>query len=99
MSEQPEAQVPCLTPECDVAEEQTANLKLLVDQYKKEMRRLRFALERHQQLVVMWHGKFALVKHENNVLRRKLRRQDITISPLSAVRLGPPSSDRRRKRD
>jgi hypothetical protein len=34
------------------------------------------ALRRQVDLVEMWHGKYAIVKHENNVLRRKLKRQE-----------------------
>lgn len=36
--------------------------------------RYRGALKRQQELTVFWHGKFSLVSHENNVLRRQLRR-------------------------
>lgn len=37
---------------------------------------LQKAYNRHVDLATFWHGKFALIKHENNQLRRKINRKD-----------------------
>lgn len=38
-----------------------------------EIHKLKIYLQRAREQVVLWQGKHAMVKHENNVLRRKVR--------------------------
>lgn len=50
----------------------------LADYYKMwlDLRRRHNALyERHKKDVTFWQGKFHMVKHENNALRAKLKKQ------------------------
>ena len=104
MSEQPEVQVPCPDPNCGATgghylrcslaplEVRLANFEQFTERQTRLIHDLRALLQRHRELAVLWHGKFALVKHENNCLRKKLRRQDSSHPPVA--KLGPPSSDR-----
>lgn len=38
---------------------------------------------KYQRDITFWQGKFAIVKHENNVLRKKLYAKEVTNKPTS----------------
>lgn len=56
-------------------EEIIAALEHERDYWRDLYRHHKAVFDHSRDLAVMWHGKYALVKHENNVLRRKLWRQ------------------------
>lgn len=43
---------------------------------KTALVRVEDAYQRQRDLTATWHAKYALVKHENNKLRRKLEKRD-----------------------
>lgn len=49
--------------------------KEIVLEWKKQCDRYRAALSRNHELVANFHGKYMIVKHENNKLRNRLFRQ------------------------
>jgi hypothetical protein len=56
-------------------EEHVAALEATVRCLLECNRRQHRALNARRNNAELWHGKWAIVKHENNVLRRKLKRQ------------------------
>lgn len=56
--------------------EQLDGWKRHAGHYQQECQRLRAVLARQHLLAVTWHGKFAIVKQENNRLRQKVARQE-----------------------
>lgn len=47
-----------------------------MDNLIAEIRRVRDRYERQVELTNIWHGRYEVLRHENNALRQKLKKQE-----------------------
>jgi len=61
-------------PLCPIAPDEwrAAHFLQYVSNYEARLQRLQKALNRQIELTSVWHGRWAMVKHENNKLRKKV---------------------------
>lgn len=69
-----ESKLETLRPVLDRLQTELSEVKRQRDGLQNRVERLESALDRQRQLAVLWHGKYTIVKMENNKLRRKVKK-------------------------
>lgn len=60
-----------------------------IEELQNEARYARAATERAFHRALVWEGKFRTVKHENNQLRKRIKKQDVTPPPDTTPEIVP----------